>query len=375
MYSFVDNFFNKNQIKYSKISTEILEILSSKPVKNDVSDDLFNLFEQKFSWLLDTTFSAQVVVWYAEVITEEIVTLLHNYFRNKCCNIENVVLMTSSSGIATYYKEYCSLHRSVGMQIVEIPMVDIISDYDLDNLKVKKINKNLTRFFSFYGGTYEVAPPTRTFLSLFVSQYKEFSSIEIMCKCETQQKLNDWLEYETFFTNSNFVEKYSNLHKTYINKDLNLSPDLKIKINKDQIFNEQYGTGDYQEIIDSQCLLTLVRETVNFQPFAYISEKTFRCFYNHTIPIPIDGKEIIKDLKDYGFWIDEDFFDYSYLQEDLFVNKIEKLDHSIRKITNLSYSELSTYYLNNIENFENNQKLLVNWSSVIKQKLNENFIK
>ena len=374
MNSITENFFIKKKIKYFKINGEILEILALKSNKKNVNFEIQKFLNDLLLESLNLTFSEKIVIWYGEVITEEIIIIFHEYFRNNCCNIQNITFLTSTSGLKTFYKNYCSLNRSLQMDIVEIPMIDLINQY-LSNLEPKKINKSLTRIFSFYGGTYEISPPMRTFLSLFLAQYKNFSSIEIMCKCCNVNNLEDWLEKETFFLNSSFVKKYSDLHKTYINDDLLLSEELKIKIDDNKIYNERFGKGGYQEIVDSHCIMTLVRETVNFQPFGYISEKTFRCFYNHTIPIPVDGKEIISDLKSYGFWIDDHFFDYSYLQEDLFENKIKKLNSSIEKITKLSYSDLTSYYNNNIENFQHNQNLVVNWPNIVDQKLKEKFDK
>ena len=222
-------------------------------------------------------------------------------------------------------------------------------------------------------------------MSLFLAQYKDFASIEIISECEDLFYLENWLEYETFFLDYDFVKKYVELHKKYINSKTKLFDDsLKLKsfssVDKREVFGEggfrivQFGQGNHQEKIDSHCLMTLVRETVNFQPFLSISEKTFRCFYNHTIPIPIDGKETIQDLKNYGFWIDEDFFDYSYLQEDFFVDKVKKLSQSIENITSIPLAELNNYYQKNIENFQHNQNLVVSWTSTIQHRLEQHLL-
>ena len=127
--------------------------------------------------------------------------------------------------------------------------------------------------------------------------------------------------------------------------------------------------------MDSHCLFNLVRETINFQSFADISEKTFRCFYNHVIPIPTAGKEIIEDFEKIGFWIDTDFVDYSYLQADFFVDRVNSLTNSIRKLDKLSIDDLQDYYNSNIAGFEHNQKLVVNWPSQVDKILKEKFDK
>lgn len=368
--TFVNNFFVKNQIRYVEISVEILKILNLKHTGKDVTQDLETFLNQKFLSLLDKTFSEKIVFYYAEVLTEEILTIIHNYFRNKCCNIENIIFLTSASGLNNYYTKFCNLHRSIGMTIIEIPMVDLIHEF-CNNLIQKKINKNIKRKFSIYGGTYDIDPPERTFLLLLLSQFAESSNIEILSKCKSESSLRNWLERETFFINSEFVEYYCNLHKTFISKDLNLLDSLKLKIDKTAVVHESFGANNYQETMDSHCLFNLVRETINFQSFAYISEKTFRCFYNHVIPIPTAGKEIIEDFKKIGFWIDTDFVDYSYLQEDLFVNRVNSLTTSIRKLDNLSIDDLQDYYNSNISGFEYNQKLVIDWPNQVEKILKE----
>lgn len=386
--SLVENFFKKNQICFVKIEFELIKLYELKRLSDnqvDIKNKIVEMFDKNLGHLLSKTFSQPVVVWHAEAICEEILISIHDYFRNKSCNIENVILLLSSSGVETYYKEYCKLNRTRGMKIVEIPLVDLVEYYNLENLKTKKIEKNLKKIFSFYGGTYKTTHPTRTFLSLFLAQYKEFASIEIISECEDLSYLENWLEYETFFLDYEFVKKYVNLYKEYINSKTKLFDDsLRLRVfsdlDKKEIFGDggyrvvQFGQGNHQEKIDSHCLMTLVRETVNFQPFLSISEKTFKCFYNHTIPIPIDGKETIQDLKNYGFWIDEDFFDYSYLQEDFFLDKVRKLNQSIDNITAISFDDLNTYYYKNIEKFQHNQDLVVNWTDTIQQKLEQSML-
>lgn len=370
--NFVDNFFIENNIKYVLISAEILKILNLKHTGRDITQDLELFLNQKFLSLLNLTFSEKIVFYYSEVLTEEILTIVHNYFRNKCCNIENIVFLTSTSGLKTYYKNFCNLYRTNGMTIVEIPMIDLVHKF-CNNLSQKKIHKNIKRKFSIYGGTYDIDPPERTFLLLLLSQFAESSNIEILSKCKPETNLRNWLERETFFVNSEFVEHYCNLHKTFIDDKLNLSDSLKLKINKTAVSNEPFGANKYQETMDSHCLFNLVRETINFQSFAYISEKTFRCFYNHVIPIPIVGKEIIEDFKRFGFWIDTDFVDYSYLQADLFVDRANALAANIRNLDNLSIRDLSDYYNSNIAGFEHNQRLVVDWPNQLEKILKEKF--
>lgn len=364
----IDNFLVENNILYVKIKTEILDLLELKNNNIDPTESIQVFLDTLLGDLLTKTFDQKIVIWYAEVITEEILQIIHFYVRNKCCNIENIRLLSSTSGLTTFYKNFCQLLRTKGMEVVEIPMTQMCSEY-LENLEPVRHQKNITKLFSYYGGTYDLEPPERTFLTLFAAQFADVASVEILCKCKEKHKLENWLEYKTFFLDAEFVENYLNLHDRYIDENLNFNSSLAIPATIKKEKNENFREGSYQEFIDSHCLFSLVRETANFESFAFISEKTFRCFYNHVIPIPISGREIVNDLKDFGFWIDEDFFDYSYLQEDFFANKIKKLSSSLEKISQLSYRDLQIYYNSNQKNFEHNQQLVINSVDKIKSQI------
>lgn len=362
----VENYFIKNNIIYIEIRIEILEILNQKHYNSNYSDDLvFNFLDNKFSSILHKTFSQKIVLWYSEVITKEILILIHDYFSNKCCNIENIILLASTSGLNKFYNSYCNLNQCLGMHIVEVPMTNSCHEKYYQNLSKKTFKKDFKKLFSYYGGTYEVDPPERTFLSLFVAQFKNYSIIEMLGDVSKLENLKNWLEKETFFLDSSFIEKYENLYNQFINKNLKLDKKLTLEIDKPPVINEIFGHGNRQEILDNYCLFNICRETVNFQPFSFISEKTFRCFYNYLIPIPITGDEIITDLTDYEFWIDETIFDYSYLQETYFKNRMNKLEHSLSLITKLDNRDLVDFYYQNIEKFNHNQELIINWPSII----------
>lgn len=370
----VDNFFQANKIVYCKIGTEILDILSLKWQGQHVDKKITQFLDSKFESILPISFSDKIVLWHAETVTDEILYILHDYFRNKCCNIQNIIILVSTIGLSTHYQNFCKLHKTVGFDILEIPLVNIIDRY-LSNIKPKKINKNLKLMFSVYGGTYEILPPMRTFLLLFLSQYKHVSNIETMSTCGSTQNLENWLERETFFMNSEFVNKFTTLHKKYIDNNQILNNGLTYPIYLEKTFNEKLGQGSYQEVMDSLCFSNLIRETINFQSFNYISEKTFRCFYNHLIILPTDGKDIIDTFKKYNFWIPEDIIDYSYLSEDFFDKRIDKLDNTINNLLKFSIDDLQDYYNSNIYNYERNQQLVVDWPDIIQKKIEEKFNK
>jgi uncharacterized HAD superfamily protein len=204
-----------------------------------------------------------------------------------------------------------------------------------------------------------------------MSQYKSVSTIEMLGKAGECSNLEAWLEKETFFMDFKFVEKFTKLHKKWITKDHYFDKSL-ISVNtldKSPEKNELFNSSNYQEIVDSQCIFNLCRETQNFQPFFFLSEKTIRCFYNHLIPLPVNGKTIIADLTELGFYMFEDLVDFSYLQEDLFPNKIASLEAEINRLAEMPCEYYQKYYNANLDKFQSNQKLVVNWGNTIKETL------
>ena len=150
--SLVENFFKKNQICFVKIEFELVKLYELKRISDnsiDIKNKINEMFDKKLESLLSKSFDQPVVVWHAEAINQEILISIHDYFRNKSCNIENVILLLSSSGVGAYYKEYCKLHQTRGMKIIEIPLVDLVEYYNLENLKTKKNRKKFKKDFFF----------------------------------------------------------------------------------------------------------------------------------------------------------------------------------------------------------------------------------
>lgn len=306
--------------------------------------------------------------------------ILHNYFLNKCCNIRNVLLITQTSGLEIFYRDFCKLYRNIGMTIIEIPFAFDNSEYYCQDSQVKDFDKKISKLFCYYGGgTRKIPSPEPTFVALFMSQFSSVSTIEMIGRVSNRLDLEGWLEKKTFFLNAAFVEKFVNLYKKWVNKKQYLDKSL-ISVNTthkntaalvNDRFGEKFGSGDYQEVVDSQCMFCVCRETMIFDMFQTLSEKTFRCFYNHLILLPISGKNVIEDLSSYGFYMFEDLVDFSYLQEDLFPNLIAKLEAELHRLSEIPLEEYQDYYNRNIDKFQHNQQLVVNWNKTVENRVDE----
>lgn len=354
-----------------KLTHEISDLLAEKNSQTKQLIDKFLL--DKFSKILSTTFNEQLIVWNAEYINSEILLILHDFFSNTACNIKNITLLVSTSGLETFYKDYCCLLSVPGMKIIEIPISNL--PRFVEKLDKNNINKNIINHFSYYGGTYDIDPPERTFLTLLSSQFFPHSTTEMIGQCGEKNKLENWLEYKTFFCNQKLVTKYKNLYDKTIDINGEFDKKYKTDIKLTPVKREQFGSGSYQQLMDSLCLCNLTRETTNFDHFANITEKTMRCFYNHIIPIPVNGNQIIADLQKWGFWIDTKIINYDFLKEPFFDKKIQKLESSLNEfVNNFTCADLNDYYNENKQYFTHNQMLLVNFKSDILNCLKQNFL-
>lgn len=382
----IQNKLLKNNIDYFSISDEISNILVKNLSKSKnrsfnslaAREEIEIFLDTNLEKLLPITFEKKIVIYYEEVINTDMLEILHNYFSNRCCNIRNVLLITQTSGLEIFYRDFCKLYCDVGMTIIEIPFAFNYSEYYYQDSQIKDFNKKISKLFCYYGGGKgKIILPEHTFMALFMSQFSSVSTIESIERVSKQSDLEGWLEKKTFFLNAVFVEKFADLYKKYVDEKQYLDKSL-ISVNtmhKNPAANgprgEKFGSGDYQEIVDSQCMICVCRETLIFDMFQYISEKTFRCFYNHLIPMPISGKNVIEDLSSCGFYMFEDLIDFSYLQEDLFPNLIVKLETELRRLSEIPLEEYQDYYNRNIDKFQHNQQLVLDWSKTVENRVEE----
>lgn len=350
MEDFVVSYLKKIKIPYVVITQELIELVTNKQNTIDqiIGNDLSSSFDQGF------------VVYCREVLTEEMLILLHNYFRNTCCNIENVVLIeVDAVGIKRFYQQYCQLHKTKGFNIVEIPWMYWCQWY-VTNDSIGQLPKHETikSLFSFYGGTYEIDPPERTIMALFASQYAEIAHIDTMFDPAKWQAVNDYLEFLSYFCDANAIADYQNLYnRVVVNSKFNIP---KLLDTSDSVSNEKFVRQGPQWTIDSVSMFSLIRETNCSQNFYCLTEKTMRCFFHGVAPIFTHGEHIVDDIEDLGFKINKTFIDYSYLKEENLFFRLQKLKIELDKLKNISFDEWYSIWLDNYSMFNYNSEYLIN---------------
>lgn len=348
---FVIDYLKKTKIPFVVITDELLQQVATKQptVADIIQDDLQSSFDQGF------------VVYYREIITEEILILLHDFFRNTCCNIENVVLVeVQGLGLERFYRRYCRAHNTRGFNIIEIPWMYWIEKYLLDetyHVRHLPSRQNIKAMFTYYGGTYEIDPPERTLMTLFASQYKDIAQIETLFDPTEWGNLENYLEYLTYFGDSKSIKEYKNLYDLAVqNKKFNIPTILKTTPLRDERFLRQ---GPQWEA-DSVSFFSLIRETNCTQNFYCLSEKTMRCFFHGVAPIPTHGGEyVIDDLEALGFKINRSLIDYSYLNEENLFFRLQKLKDQLDKLRLISYDDWLSLWLDNYDMFNYNSEYLV----------------
>ena len=363
------DYLNHNKVPYITLFTELTNLVKNKHsrIEDIIKPKSGSNFDQGF------------VIYYREQLTEEMLVLLHNFFRNTCCNIENIVLITTTTvGLSRYYKQYCDLHRTKGLNIIEIPWMFWVNlfvlneTYQLTTLPKKEKIKSL---FSYYGGTYEINPPERTIMTLFASQYNDVAYIDTMFSPASWSDVDNYLEYLTYFCDVASINEYKELYKRMIVKS-------KFQISKPydistlQLIEEKFTRKGPQWEVDSQSFFSLIRESNSTQNFYCMSEKTMRCFFNGVALLPTHGDYIIDDLESMGFIINKSLIDYSYLKEDNLFFRLKKLKKQLDEFKQVSYDDWYSLWLENYDEFQYNCEYLINSykTNIIMPRLDNYFI-
>lgn len=344
-----------------KITTELLSAIRSAPVLESKKLYVFQVLEDIFKKIdLTITFTKKLPIFYDEIIPVEILVHLHRWLRTKCCNIENITLMTSHHiGIQHWWYNWCELNAEKSFEIIEGRPADAYysKDYSVDRLPDTEFflsQKNIQLFFSFYGGSY--ASVERCYLTLRMLELHKCGFIDFLGDFLPKEKILSYAEHITYYTDQLQITALENLYDQFIvdfklqNNSL-LSVDTNKKIPYEPIY------GDFQWNIDRHCFATVIRETLIDQPYACLTEKTLRTFLHHLIAIPT-GYQAVADLESLGFWFPHDIMDYSYQTKKLYNERISLMIQAIKNITKkMSIDEFTQYYYKNINKFTVNAQL------------------
>lgn len=360
---YVQTYLDNLKIPYFIIDAEILEFINDNKLHENWQVLVNQFFDNFFKIEFNLTFNQPLAIYYREVITEEILELIHNYIRNQCGNIENIVFLTAQGiGLKRYYESFCQLHSTRGFNIIEVPWMKWYEIYVSNETEAQLYQlpkkENIKSLFSYYGGTYEVNPPERTVMTLFASSYADIAHVESMAPAARWQMVNDYLEYLTYFGDVNSIDRYKLEYNLTVNNE---SFAISKLINTDsQIADERFNRQGPQWHVDSKSFFSLIRETNCTQNFYNLSEKTMRCFFHGVALLPTHGANIIDDFEDMGYIINRNFIDYSYLKEENLFYRLQALGTQLDLIKqNLNFDDLYEKWIDNYDQFSYNCNYLL----------------
>jgi hypothetical protein len=353
-------FLNQNLNNYIKsnkkcklifcFNAELIEVVANAPLSENKDQLVYKKLNQIFSNIdLKESFEKKLIIVYAEVIIPENLIQLHQWIARQCCNIENIVLVTTlHSGVEKWYNQYLELYGDQGMQIVDAPWIYIDQYYTIQNsipsLDKNLINKNLKYYFSYWGGTYPSLE--RDVVSVILSNLLNGYLSYIGC-VSSDSEFNNYLEQLTWFGNRELIDQL--LTKKQTTKFLGIT-------NKNLI--NDYCKG-FQFDHDKQSALCPVRETLNDIQYSTITEKTMKAFIHMQIPLPISGVGTVDELTKLGFQFCDIVNYNSFQHEKLFLKRVCLIkDEIIRIQQTYTLKQLEEYILDHKEVFYNNYNLI-----------------
>jgi hypothetical protein len=321
------------------ITSELADIVNSVDPLVHKEIYIHKFLNNRFKTVLKESFKNKLILIYDECLPAEILLAIHSWFKNKCCNINNIILVTTHTiGADTWYYNYTQLMGEHNLKLIEAPLM---SDRYLDRFrsiqypfKKSDLNKKLEFYFSFYGGSY--GSLERDFLvTMFLNT--KLGYVDYMSGfATTNTEFDNYLEQQTGFLDRAYIDRLMQIKKTTIFDK------------KNQIFNELFNKNGLQYQIDSQSACQIIRETVNNTPYSIITEKTIRNFIHHQIPIPISGTNCVSNLELLGFKVDHNIIDYSYQNKSVFYDRLTEVCKQIYKLQEKNtLSELEDYINNN----------------------------
>jgi hypothetical protein len=316
-----------------------------------------------YDWTI--TFETPVAIIYDELVTSEILVILHKWLRKQCADIENIYLIvTHNAGISAWWEKWCDCFFDKSFKIVELFFNDSIMNpwnpgedvkkYELKSLNFLKENKKILKLFSFYGGTYSTME--RQYLVLKMLRFQNVAAIHFNSKFSSKKEILDYAENITYYNNQKEIDDLSECYDRCVgHKQMLPNSNLISSINYQKFLELQWSHLQWN--IDKNSWATVIRETMNSDVFSTVTEKTLIACFHHTVMFPI-GINSVLNLENLGFWFPHDIVDYSYQVEPIFVNRVAKMCNTLQEIINkYSMIQLEQYYFDNIQKFCYNAQL------------------
>lgn len=89
-----------------------------------------------------------------------------------------------------------------------------------------------------------------------------------------------------------------------------------------------------------------------------VTEKSILSFLCGNIPIILGKKRLVKELKEMGFWVANEYFGYDEYADSLDDLSEEKINLFVRCIERVNNTDIKKFYLENINHIHNNHKII-----------------
>ena len=338
---------------------ELLQALAQGPElfpkDASVEKKLDEMFGQ-YDW--SRSFDRRQILVHDENIMSEILPMMHTWFRRRCLDIENIeIIMPHHIGIEQYWHKWCDLNQVKSFKITEVwqlrsPLMRPVyqSMPSLQDLLRHKQHREITKLFSYYGGTH--SDPEREYIACKLMPFRDRAEINFMAEPYPEEAVLAYVERNTYFKNQKEVDHIRQLlpvrRQTRLQSEATMEP---------RGFYEGFHLDRFQSQVDARCWACVVRESHNSDRFCSLTEKTLRALVNHLVVLPL-GYQSVHWLENIGFWFPHDIVDYSYTQQPLFVDRVNGLIENITRLASRPLQELQKYHVDNLEKFQYNAKLV-----------------
>ena len=276
-------------------------------------------------------------------------SILQRPLENKCWTL-NLPDISNVDGIILHTQDNLNVTaNNIFTELLKIE--DFYSNKNIKNIVIIYWNHNLNKVYQ--GPLKLIEFPTHSFefVQNFSKRYKEWKDVELKT-----------LKYNVMCLNG-YPRKHRKLVYEYLDK-IQCTSFLSISTSNSSPFLHEFQYSNYdfdntQNFINikdvyKNTVINVVTETMYYEEYGIITEKTLQAFGAMQLPIIIGYKDIISDIKKHGFDVFDDILDNSYdnLPNDIRWKKALELNKDIL-LNGVSYENLYNRLKKNQEHLLN----------------------
>jgi hypothetical protein len=328
-------------------------------------------------WTL--TFDRPLLLMYEDMITRDHLVCIHNWLRSKCLDIENIIVLNNHHvGISDWWEQWKKLHHEPGFRILEWSFIQGM--YTIEKLQWPAFQLpelhwiqeqragSISKVFSFFGGRHS-AFIDKFYPLLKCLEFGNHAVVDLVTEWPDRSTIMQYLEYVTDYQDQTEVENLLSIYDQHCGPDnvfVNsaLEPYL-VNYQKPQSLNKVEWTAigptfnDIQWAINQNCFVSVIRETLNDQPYDTITEKTFQCMLHYMVPMPLNYGSV-NNLERMGFRLPHDLIDYGYSQEPQYRRRVQLVMQQIQQLQQrMTFADMNNYWNTHIDLFHHNAQTVV----------------